>query len=146
MRKLNSLRALLITGLIGLCSPSLWAGNPVTRGEEPTSKPTQRITSWCEIRGLFERVMDADGNSILICRMVADGFCYSIPCIFGMPLGNKPPQKNPVPQGVNIEEGQNFIAYYNSNNELQVVFTNTINATVSSDAQGNETLTVVLPR
>lgn len=143
---MNSLKALLITGLISLCSPVLHAGNPVTPQPGKVSKPTEKIHSWCEIRGVLEKVADSDGNLILICRMVADNFCYSIPCMFGMPVGNKPPVKVPVPQGVNIEEGQNFLAYYDEQNKLKIILSDKINSTVSADEQGIETLTVKIAR
>ncbi|WEK21335.1 MAG: hypothetical protein P0Y49_09295 [Candidatus Pedobacter colombiensis] len=135
-------KSVLSTVAILCSSVILYAGNPVLPKEEPAA-PKTTIRNWCEIRGVFERATDSDGNALLICRMVADNFCYSIPCWVGMPIGNKPPTKSPVPQGVNIEEGQSFIAYY-ENNALKVVLTDKLSSNVTEDQQGAQTVIVTI--
>jgi hypothetical protein len=135
--------ALLITGLISICAPALYAGNWAPSGKNNDTKPDQKIESWCEVRGNLQILADADGSIHLICRLVSNDFCYSIPCWHGMPIGNRPAVKNNVPPGVNIEEGQKFIAYYDADHNLKVVLTESLNSTVTEE-QGAETVTVTI--
>jgi hypothetical protein len=117
----------------------LFAGDPAKPKEE-TPAPKQYIQTMCETRGLFESTKDADGNELFICRLVANDFCFSSPCWVGMPVGNKPPVVVPVPQGIQIEEGQSFFMY-KQNGVLKVVLTDQINGQLTEE-NGVQTITV----
>lgn len=105
-------------------------GNPV-KGEKNIK---QKIIVWCEVRGVYYKYVGENGVTNYVCSFVSqNSICYYVRC---GEWNNVQTIQNDVPQGINIEEGVDFIAIPNSNG-FQIVYLNGYNYNVA-----NNTLTL----
>jgi hypothetical protein len=128
MRKMNRFKALLITGLVGMCSFPLLAGNPVSVSEKPEAGKSPKVEKdFCVIRGFYEEVKEGEVTYV-ICRLVSTAKCVSIPCNVWGPYGpnNAAVYQAPMPPNLAIEPGKNYIVTYDKDGGTTVKYVNSL--------------------
>lgn len=107
---------LVAAGMAVLSTHNSFAGEPANPAT--TAKPQKEIRYYCEVPGLRTEKALSENNTMIICALVSTAACMYIPCNPSVPIDGPLPSNvikvGEVPLGLHIEEGQDFVAWRNT--------------------------------